>query len=80
MKSNPFSKLPNPSNIPDPKTITISEFEKYNSREMEKFNQNIKTFKRSAKYLGGCIGLMLVLSYYGERCVRNHLFGSDSKK
>ena len=78
-QGNPFNKLvPNPSNIPDPKNISTDQFIRYHSHEMEKFQRTMRVLKRSMWYIGGCAGFILLLSFWGERYVRNDLFGADS--
>ncbi|MCB0370239.1 MAG: hypothetical protein KDD45_12660, partial [Bdellovibrionales bacterium] len=53
-QGNPYSKLvTNPSAVPDPNTITLQQFEKYNSLEIEKLNTLGRTIKRSSRYIGG---------------------------
>ena len=65
-EQNPFSKLvANPSSVPDPNKISLQQFEKYNSLEMEKLNTLGRTIKRSGKYLGGVLGLCLVAAWWG---------------
>ena len=77
--SNPFKNfVPDPSKIPDPKTISMSQFEKYHSHEMDKMAQNIRVLKRSSKYIGGCLGFIFVLKMIIDSGAKNYLFGTDS--
>jgi hypothetical protein len=80
MSNNPFSKfVVDPSKVPNPNTITAAEFEKYTSNEITRLNSSFRVYKRSAVYLAGCIGLMLVTGYFAGKSGRTHLLGSDSK-
>ena len=79
MSNNPFAKLPNPSKNPDPRTITISEYQKYQSHEMSKFHANIRSFKKSLPMMGGCLALSLFVCWVAESSLRDELFGVDSK-
>lgn len=79
MSQNPFSKfVVDPSNIPDPNKITLQQFERYNSLEIEKLNSLFRTLKRSSLYIGGVLGLCAVAAWWGERSARCELFGQDS--
>lgn len=79
MSQNPFSKfVVDPSNIPDPNKITLQQFERYNSLEIEKLNSLFRTLKRSSLYIGGVLGLCAVAAWWGERNARCELFGQDS--
>lgn len=79
MSQNPFSKfVVDPSNIPDPNKITLHQFERYNSLEIEKLNSLFRTLKRSSLYIGGVLGLCAVAAWWGERSARCELFGQDS--
>lgn len=79
MSNNPYSKfVVDPSTIPDPNKITLQQFEKYNSLEMERSNRLLRTFKKSSLYVGGVIGLCLVGAWWAERKARHELFGADS--
>jgi hypothetical protein len=81
MSQNPFSKfVVDPSTIPDPNKITLQQFEKYNSLEIEKLNSLFRTLKRSSLYIGGVVGLCLAAAWWGERQARCQLFGQDSIK
>jgi hypothetical protein len=78
--TNPYAKfVKDPSQVPDPNKITLQQFQKYNSLELEKSNLQLKTLKRSARYIGGVLGLCLVAAWWGEKNARNELFGSDSR-
>lgn len=78
--NNPFSKLvADPSNIPDPNKITLQQFERYNSLEIERLNSLFRTIKRSGLYIGGVLGLCLAGAWWAERKARHELFGCDSK-
>ena len=77
MSTNPFSNLPNPSKHPDPRTITISEFQKYQSHEMNKFQANLRSFKKSLPMMGACLALSLFSCWVAEGAVKNELFGAD---
>lgn len=79
MSQNPFSKLPNPSGGPDPKTIKFSEFEKYQSVDMKKLCARLTVMKRSLPWVACMGGLFLFLAWTGEGHVKNHLFGGDCK-
>ena len=77
--NNPFSKfVPDPSSIPDPNKITLQQFERYNSLEIEKLNSLFRTIKRSGLYIGGVVALSLVGAWWAEKQARNQLFGVDS--
>ena len=77
--SNPFKNfVPDPSKVPDPKNISISQFEKYHSRDMEKMNQNLRVLKRSSKYMAGCIGVLLFLKWSVDGATKDYVLGSDS--
>ncbi len=77
--TNPYAKfVKDPSSIPDPNKITLQQFEKYNSLELEKVNSQLRTFRRSAVYIGGVLGLCLVAAWWGEKQARHELFGCDS--
>jgi hypothetical protein len=77
--NNPFSKfVVDPSSIPDPNKISLQQFERYNSLEMERINSLFRTIKRSGLYIGGVLGLCLVGAWWAEKQARTQLFGSDS--
>lgn len=77
--TNPYAKfIKDPSTIPDPNKITVQQFEKYNSLELEKVNSQLRTVKRSAVYIGGVLGLCLLGAWWVEKTARHELFGSDS--
>jgi hypothetical protein len=77
--NNPFSKfVVDPSNIPDPNKITLQQFERYNSLEVERLNSLFRTIKRSGLYIGGVIGLCLAGAWWAEKNARSELFGRDS--
>jgi hypothetical protein len=77
--TNPYAKyITDPSKIPDPNKITLSQLEKYNSYEIEKLNSLFRTLKRSSFYLGGVLGLSLVAAWWAEKNARTQLFGVDS--
>lgn len=77
--NNPYSKLvADPSSIPDPNKITLQQFERYNSLEIERLNSLTRTLKRSGLYIGGVIGLCLAGAWWAERKARTELFGHDS--
>ena len=44
---------------------------------MDRFSKSMKVYKRSAIYLGGCIGFALVFGLACKWGGRNHLFGDD---
>jgi len=78
--SNPYAKfITDPSKIPNPNNITLTQLEKYNSLEIEKLNSLFRTLKRSSLYIGGVVGLCLVGAWWAEKKARCDLFGSDSK-
>ena len=80
MPNNPYSKfIIDPSKVLDPNKVTLTQFEKYSSLEMEKMGSVFRTMKRSGFYISGVIGLCLVGALWAERKARNELFGSDSK-
>lgn len=59
MSNNPFAKfVVDPSKVVNPNTIQAREFENYSSLEIQKLQQSLKTYKRSAVYIAGCLGLM----------------------
>ncbi len=63
--NNPYSKfLIDPSNIPDPNTISMEKFLAYDSYQMNKSRANFKVFKNSLFYLGGMVGLILLSVSY----------------
>lgn len=77
--NNPYSKfVADPSSIPDPNKITLQQFERYNSLEIERLNSLFRTIKRSGLYIGGVIGLCLAGAWWAERKARHELFGCDS--
>lgn len=77
--SNPFKNVvPDPSKIPDPKNITMSQFEKYHSVEMEKLSQNLRVLKRSSKYIGGCLGLAFFIKMIVDAGTKDFVLGKDS--
>ena len=76
--SNPFSKyVRDPSTLPDPNKITLQQFEKYHSHEMNKLEALFRSFRKSALYIGGVVGLCFAAAWWGERTARQELFGSD---
>lgn len=75
---NPFSKIPAPVN-PDPRTISLVDFQKYQSNEMAKYHANVRSFKKSLPMLGGCLLASAIGCYFGEKFVKEHLFGVDCK-
>jgi hypothetical protein len=78
-QGNPFLKfVPDPSKVPDPNKISLQQFEKYSSYEMEKLSALSRSLKRSGLYIGGVIGLCLLGAWWGERKARCELFGADS--
>lgn len=80
MSNNPFSKfVVDPSKVPDPNTITAREFEKYASTELQRVQSSLRTYRRSAVYLAGCAGLMLLTGFFASRLGRTHVLGKDSK-
>jgi hypothetical protein len=80
MSNNPFSKfVVDPSKMPDPNTITAREFEKYTSTELQRVQSSLRTYRRSAVYLGGCAALMLFTAFFANRTGRTYVLGSDSK-
>ena len=76
MSKNPFSKIPSPV-VPDPRTMTISEYSKYHSFEMNKFAASVRCYKKSLVYLGGCLALSLVSAWYFNKVASRELFGAD---
>jgi hypothetical protein len=79
MSNNPFSKfVADPSSIPDPNKITLQQFERYNSLEIERINSLFRTIKRSGLYIGGVLGLCLAGAWWAEKQARCQLFGQDS--
>jgi len=79
-KSNPYAKfITDPSKIPNPNNITLTQLEKYNSLEIEKLNSLFRTLKRSSLYIGGVVGLCLAGAWWAEKKARCELFGSDRK-
>jgi hypothetical protein len=79
-QNNPFAKfIKDPRSIPDPKTITIDQLKNYQSYEMNKINLSWKVHKKSAMYIGGCLGLMLISSLFAEKAARHNLFGADNR-
>ena len=77
MSNNPFANLPNPSKNPDPRTVTISEFQRYHSNEMAKFQANLRSFKKSLPMMGACLALSLFSCWLAEGAVKTELFGAD---
>ena len=78
-QNNPFAKfVKDPRTVPDPKTITIDRLSKYHSLEMQKFDLSMKNHRRSLIYLGGCLGLMLVGAYIGNKGAKEYVFGADN--
>ena len=68
---NPFSKfVVDPTSKPDPNKISLQQFEKYNSLEMEKLGALSRTLRRSAKYMAGVAGLCALAAWWGEKQAR----------
>ena len=79
MSNNPFSKfVVDPSKVPDPNTITAREFENYASTELRRVQSSLRTYRRSAVYLAGCAGLMLVTAWLTGGAARKSVLGTDS--
>ncbi len=79
MSNNPFSRfVVDPSKVPNPNTMQAREFENYTSTEMRKIQSSLRVYRRSAIYLAGCFGMMLVAGYLSNRAGRHHILGSDS--
>ena len=79
MSNNPFAKfVVDPSKVVNPNTIQAREFENYTSLEMQKMQQSLKTYKRSAVYIGGCLALMAVYAVINNNASRKHVLGDDS--
>lgn len=80
MSKNPFSKfVVDPSKIPDPNTIQAREFENYASTEIRRIQSSLRVYRRSAIYLAGCAGLMLVVGYFSGSTARKNVLGAESK-
>ena len=80
MSNNPFSKfVVDPSKVPDPNTITAREFEKYTSTELQRIQSSLRTYRRSAVYLGGCAAFMLFTALLANRSGRTYVLGAESK-
>lgn len=77
MSQNPFSKIPLPVQ-PDPRTITITEFSKYQSNELNRLNSSLRTYKKSLLYIGGTLALSALFLWWGNKQAHQDLFGIDS--
>lgn len=78
MSQNPFAKIPVPIK-PDPRTIGISDFTKYQSFEMNKFAASLRSYKKSLLYIGGCLVLSAISAHFANKYAQRDLFGYDSK-
>lgn len=78
MSQNSFSKIPIPIN-PDPRTIKVSEFTRYQSSEINRLNSSLRTYKKSLLYIGGTLALSAVFLWWGNKQAHKDLFGIDSK-
>ncbi len=76
MSNNPFSKIPVPTKA-DPRTISVSDFSKYQSFEMNKLSASLRTYKKSLLYIGGTIALSLAFAWYSNKKAHYDLFGAD---
>ena len=76
--ANPFSKLSGASSL-DPRTIKISEFEKYESVEIKKMNARWSVMRRSVPWLLGMTAAFAVLSWASDAYAKHNLFGVDCK-
>ena len=77
MSQNPISKIPLPAN-PDLRTISVSEFSRYQSHELNRFHASLRAYKRSLLYIGGTLALSAVFFIWGSRAAKQDLFGADS--
>ena len=63
--SNPFSKyVRDPSNIPDPNKMSVQQYQKYNSLEMEKLNALFRSLRKSRLYIAGVLGVCWLYTAY----------------
>jgi hypothetical protein len=76
VEKNPFAGIPTSAKL-DPRTVTISEYSKYTSSEIERLNSTFRTFKNAKIYLGGCIVFWLAAAWYANKKAYSDLFGSD---
>lgn len=77
MSQNPIDKIPLPAN-PDPRTISVSEFSRYQSHEINRFHASLRSYKRSLIYIGGTLALSAVFFLWGSNAAKRDLFGDDS--
>jgi hypothetical protein len=73
---NPFANIPVPVKL-DPRKMAISDYIKYTSYEMDKFQSSLRTYKKSLFYMGGTLALSLLGIWYANRLAHSNLFGSD---
>lgn len=74
--SNPFAKLGTPKTL-NPRTIKISEYEKYNSVEMQKIAGRFAAMKRSLPWLAGMGAFFVLIKFAGDYFAQDELFGYD---
>lgn len=77
MSKNPFSKIAAPIK-PDPRTMPLSDYSKYQSFEMERFAASLRSYKKSLIYLGGTLVLSLVSMHFFNKLAHREVFGADS--
>lgn len=63
----------------DPRTITLSEYSKYQSNDMKKFAASLRSYKKSLVYLGGTLALSVLSLWYFNKQAESELFGLDCK-
>jgi inorganic pyrophosphatase len=51
----------------DPRTVSISDFSKYQSYEMSKFAASLRTYKKSLIYIGGTLALSAFAAWLGNK-------------
>lgn len=66
-----------PSAKLDPRTISLSEYSKYQSNDMKKFGASLRSYKKSLVYLGGTLALSALSAWYFNKIAENELFGLD---
>lgn len=76
MSNNPFSKIPVPTKA-DPRVISVSDFSKYQSFEMNKLSSSLRTYRKSLLYIGGTVALSLVFAWISNKKASHDLFGAD---
>jgi preprotein translocase subunit SecF len=62
------------------KSISQLEYEalvNYDGYNMQRLKDTMRTMKRSLPYMGGCLALMAISTFFVESQARNHVLGAD---